>query len=293
MKVILYNQKQENLFLGDHQMLKFQRLKLVMVERSTKMTPAGPGLEAISQISGIQTVKDSEGLIETRKSGPFIYWYSAHGNGLPIASELLVKGEDGVIHTKPNTRQPNEVEPKNQVFAFYDIENDYFYLSDSRKQGYFEDIFNLATQAIGIRWEFLKVYKSPREFLATIRSVKRITLVSEKNLFNQSDYEFPLLSEFGDASSYELNVDFSANQITDRLVFALEALTGFVKNGRYQKLICVGDAGGDLERVFNTETFVERILVQVSKNESNGMYDPSVVMNEFINHIIRMEHAEK
>ena len=48
-----------------------------------------------------------------------------------------------------------------------------------------------------------------------------------------------------------------------------------------------------MERVFNTETFVERILVQVSKNESNGMYDPSVVMNEFINHIIRMEHAEK
>ena len=88
-------------------------------------------------------------------------------------------------------------------------------------------------------------------------------------------------------------MDFEQGKITDQVVWALEKLTDYVKQGRYQKLICVGDAGGDLERVFNSETFVERIQVHVSKNESNGMYDANVVMTEFINHVIRMENAQK
>ena len=146
--------------------------------------------------------------------------------------------------------------------------------------------------------EFLKFYldttdKTTKEFLATIRSVKRITLVSEKDLFNQSDYELPLIKNFGSPSSYELNVDFSAERITDKVVFALQRLTDYVKKGRYQKLVCIGDAGGDLERVFNSETFIERIKVQVAKNDSNGMYDPDTVMTEFINHVVRMQYVEK
>lgn len=293
MKVIIYNQKQENLLTEGDQMLKFQRLKLIMRKNGTQMLPEASELEKIMGISGIQTIKDSEGVVETKKSGPFIFWYSAHGYGLPIASELLVKDAQGKVHSKPNTRQPNEIEPKNQVFAFYDTEKDYFYLSDSRKQGYFEELFNLATLDIGVTWEFLKVYKTAREFLATIQSIKKVTLVSEKDLFNREDYEFPLIKNFGSPSSYELNVDFEQGKITDQVVWALEKLTGYVKQGRYQKLICVGDAGGDLERVFNSETFVERIQVHVSKNESNGMYDANVVMTEFINHVIRMENAQK
>lgn len=291
MKVIIYNQKQENLLTEGDQMLKFQRLKLIMRKNGTQMLPEASELEKIMGISGIQTIKDSEGVVETKKSGPFIFWYSAHGYGLPIASELLVKDAQGKVHSKPNTRQPNEIEPKNQVFAFYDTEKDYFYLSDSRKQGYFEELFNLATLDIGVTWEFLKVYKTAREFLATIQSIKKVTLVSEKDLFNREDYEFPLIKNFGSPSSYELNVDFEQGKITDQVVWALEKLTGYVKQGRYQKLICVGDAGGDLERVFNSETFVERIWIHVSKNESDGMYDANAVMTEFINHIIRMEHA--
>ena len=291
MKVIIYNQKQENLLTEGDQMLKFQRLKLIMRKNGTQTMPQASELEKIMKISGIQTVKDSEGLVETKTSGSFIFWYSAHGYGLPITSELLVKDGEGKVHSKPNTRQPNEIEPKNQVFAFYDTEKDYFYLSDSRKQGYFEELFNLATADIGVTWEFLKVYKTAREFLATIRSIKKVTLVSEKDLFNQGDYDFPVIKNFGSASSYELNVDFTPGQITERAVWALEELTGYVKQGRYQKLICVGDAGGDLERVFNSETFVERIWIHVSKNESDGMYDANAVMTEFINHIIRMEHA--
>lgn len=99
---------------------------------------------------------------------------------------------------------------------------------------------------MGVTWEFSKVYKTTKEFLATIRSVKRITLVSEKDLFNQSDYELPLIKNFGSPSSYELNVDFSAERITDKVVFALQRLTDYVKKGRYQKLVCIGDAGGVL-----------------------------------------------
>ncbi len=293
MKVIIYNKCQENLLTESDRMLKFQRLKLIMRKNGTQMMPQAFELEKIMTISGIQTVKDSDGVVETKKSGSFTFWYSAHGYGLPIASELLVKDGHGKVHSKPNTRQPNEIEPKNQVFAFYDTEKDYFYLSDSRKQRYFEELFNNATADIGVTWEFLKVYKTAREFLATIRSIKRVTLVSEKELFNQDDYDFPLIKNFGSPSSYELNVDFVPEQITDKVVSALERLTDYVKEGRYQKLICIGDAGGDLERVFNSETFVERILVHVSKNESNGMYDANTVMTEFINHIIRMEHAEK
>ena len=146
---------------------------------------------------------------------------------------------------------------------------------------------------MGVTWEFSKVYKTTKEFLATIRSVKRITLVSEKDLFNQSDCELPLIKNFGSPSSYELNVDFSAERITDKVVFALQRLTDYVKKGRYQKLVCIGDAGGDLERVFNSETFIERIKVQVAKNDSNGMYDPDTVMTEFINHVVRMQYVEK
>lgn len=293
MKVVIYNPKQENTLIRDRYMLIFQRLKLIMRKGGTPTLPGVAELERIMGISGIQTVKDSEGIVQSKRSGSFIFWYSAHGYSLPIASELLVKDADGNVHSKPNTRQPNEVEPKNQVFAFYDTEQDYFYLSDSRKQGYFEELFNLATVDMGVTWEFSKVYKTAKEFLATIRSVKRITLVSEKDLFNQSDYEFPLIKNFGSPSSYELNVDFSAERITDKVVFALERLTDYVKKGRYQKLVCIGDAGGDLERVFNSETFIERIKVQVAKNDSNGMYDPDTVMTEFINHVVRMQYVEK
>ena len=291
MRVVIYNREYESFYSEGNDMLRFQRLKLVMVKANAKMAPDRDALERLMNIYGTQTIKDSEGTVETRRDGSFIFWYSAHGYGLPLAPELLVKESDGSVSLKPNSRQPNEIEPRTQVFGVYDTEKEYFYLSDSRKQSYFTELFDQACKDIGVKWEFLQVYKNPKEFLATIKSVKTVTLVSDKNLFNAKDYDFPAVKDLGPANAFRLTVDFSASSVTDKVVLALESLTNLVKEGRYKELICVGYAGDSFERVFNTETFVERVLVSVKKDENTGMYSPDDVMRTFINQLVGMDHA--
>lgn len=271
--------------------LKFIRLQLLMIVNHAQLKPAGEGLEKIKTISGTQTVRDTESLVYSQTDGSFVFWYVPHGHALPLADTLLVKRADGGVDSKPNTRAPNEIEPRNQLFGFYDMTTGYFYLSDSRKQSFVLDLFNSVTTDLHITWDFRKVYKSAKEFLETIHSVKSIVLTSEKDLFNKNDYEFPLLGKLANPNRFELRVNFDRNSMGSSCLTALEGLVESVRNGRYKSLVCVGDADDDIERVFNSETFVERVTISVDKKEENGMYDPASIKRAFIDQVIRMEDA--
>lgn len=148
MRVVIYNREYDSFYSEGNDMLRFQRLKLVMVKANAKMAPDRDALERLMDISGTQTIKDSEGTVETCRDGSFIFWYSAHGHGLPLAPELLVKESDGTVYSKPNSRQSNEIEPRTQVFGVY----------DTGKQSYFTELFDQACKDIGLKWEFLQVY---------------------------------------------------------------------------------------------------------------------------------------
>lgn len=273
--------------------LKFVRLKLTMIVNHAKLEPDGEGLERISSISGSQTVKEAESSILTIKDGDFTFWYAPHGYALPLAENILVKQPDGRIDVMPNTRGPNEIEPRSQLFAFYDRKNSYFYLSDSRKQGFFIELFDSVTSDLNITWDFQKIFKSAREFAETIRSVKNVILTSEKDLFNQEDYKFPLFGRMGNPLSYELKVGFDGRSKFDSFLFVLEDLISRVKSGQYKSLICIGDGEDGIERVFNAETFVEKICINVDKKEENGMYDPNEVKQAFIDRVIGMDNVTK
>lgn len=271
-------------------MLNFWRLKLVMIKDGAKLHPEAKYLNLIKQFDHIQTVNDTHCIAEVKSRGVFTFWHFSKGSALPRSDTIIVETELGV-EEKPNNRLPNEIEPNDQFFALYDSENDYFYLSNSKKQNYCLTLFNGKTEEDGITWQFLKIYKTPEQFVQSISSIKHLKLVSEKDLFNQQDYEFPLVSQLSQPKSYELTVEFELNSMPQRCLQKLKELVGMVNVGRYQSLVCVGVGDKGIERVFNAEVIMDRIPVSVDKDDQSGMYNPDDVMNKAIDSIESFENA--
>lgn len=281
--LVFYN---PSIIKEDSEMLYFWRLRLRMVQDGVIRTPERYVVDKLTNLSHIENVNEDFCIANAVSEGAFLFWAFAKGKALPLSEKVIVMDADSASE-KDNPRTENEIEPNDQFFALYDKDRDEFYLSSSQKQGFVLNLFNKVTADDGIEWKFEKVYKSAGQFAELIHSVKSIRLVSEETK-NKGDLDdLSTIALLGDMKSYTLDVKFDA-PIADTFVGALGKLFDLTKSGKYKSLVCIGQGDKGIERVFNTENFMERIqLLGIDKNP-RGFYDSEKVKKALIDRVMEM-----
>lgn len=268
MKLVFYN---PSIITEDSEMIYFWRLRLRMIQEGVLRTPEQHVVDRLTDLSRIESVKDDYCLANSVSDGSFVFWAFAKGKALPLSEKVIVKDVDSVSE-KDNPRTENEIEPNDQFFALYDKDSDEFYLSSVQRRGFVLSLFNKVTADDEIEWKFENVYKSASQFAELIHNVKSIRLVSEETKDKDALGDLGLVSLLADVKSYTFDVKFDA-PIADTFVNALNKLLDQTKNGKYKSLVCVGQGDQGIERVFNVDSFMERIQLSGIDKNSRGFYD--------------------
>lgn len=198
------------------------------------------------------------------------YWfYAEYGKPLPLPDSLY--DVDKHVTTK-NLRQQNQAELRSQLFAIYNMRSNLLYLSNSKKCGFLEEYFKTYLKTdITIK----KIYTSAEDFLKIVQLIDSIKLISFNNdLFTQNTGLFDdSRNIFGLGNPEQLSIELKFLRAAKTPSFVERFLNWKERIAKCEldNLICVGFNDKNMEVIFNTDSFSNKIEVKAQKN-NNGMY---------------------
>lgn len=198
------------------------------------------------------------------------YWmYAIYGNPLPYSDQVY----DTLSQvTKENPRKQSDAELRNQFFGLYDFRSKLLYLSNSQKKGFFE-IY--CKTYIGKEVTIKRVYKSAEEFLSIAKKISDIRLVSLRSIFTSKSGLFDEVDNLfglGEPEQFKVDVSFGKVDKTSLFEQVLKKWRDKFHDCQIEQLVCVGYDERDIEVVFNTESFMNKIEVKQNKN-AMGMFE--------------------
>lgn len=190
---------------------------------------------------------------------------------------------------RKNPRSETEVELIKQVFVYYDFSSDLLYISGVKYRKLFEEILGMKTDEILIKG----VYEGEATFLKLIKSVDEISFKSEPNLFatvsnkRKTLYDFFETNELGD-----FTMDLKLKGIAKaKIINFLKSMFSEQKNQAVNSLTIRGKDESDFEYVYNSETFIKKIIINLDK-QKNGKFNNKSVLQALRNKI-KMINNEK
>lgn len=231
-----------------------------------------PTTELLKRLTTKETIKttkaESHYEIKHKLTDQYYWLYASYGSALPLADKLL---DTEKMHNINNPRTVHQAELRNQFFALYHLEQNLLYLSNSQKVSFLcEFIRDILSLGVIIK----KMYKSPEEFLSILRLVDNVCLVSSHSLFTDKSGLFDEAGNIlGLGNPDRIGIECKFKHVEKTLSFVKKFLEFFNKkeNIEYDQLICVGRDDNNMEIVFNTDSFANKIEIKASKNV-NGLF---------------------
>jgi hypothetical protein len=177
-----------------------------------------------------------------------------------------------------NPKSRSQVEFPKQVFIIFLRKTSELYISHNGK-GIFENLI----KDLGINNATLEnIIKSKDEFVNEISLLKNIRLTSKRNLLadaadirTQVDY----FSGFGaDIEQFiiELKLHSSNKNVISEFI---DRITQLSRSDQIDSLVCVGEDLEKIKKIFNINSFAQKIVIEVTKNDSNKADNNEVLRN--------------
>ncbi|WP_299328586.1 hypothetical protein [uncultured Helicobacter sp.] len=206
------------------------------------------------------------------------FWiYVRYGKAKPYSDEILNVDTKSISQNK---RDPNEVEPRHQLFCIYIPSRETLYMSNFKKNTflatYLKDRFKKD-------FSIQRYYIDEKDFVKEIISVQSLKFTAAQNLFNSGIFE-----EINDVSGYGQSISFTLEvKIKDHKFDPKKCLDFLIfwKNKKEKqeidKMICIGKDDKGVEKLFNLDTYLKKIQIVATKNE-NEMYNPQVIKENLL-----------
>lgn len=218
------------------------------------------------------------------------YWCSLEYQESLSYNERVYNDESKNIENNP--RKPHQKELSSQLFAVYDTTTGYLFLNNSKKRNVLEFLFNIKLSDNEDKIVIKPVYISYSEFSEKLKLIKEIHLQALPTLFNTqgSDDNSGLLDFFkhqddilglNGADKIEFKVSFRNVPVSERFTALLNKLNIAQKQSKLEKLICTGFDDNNLEVIFNTETFNQKVSVEIVR-DNNSRYSSAEVKDKVI-----------
>lgn len=213
--------------------------------------------------------------INIEKNNNFVWFVFNYGKPNPIDENLtnINTGEK-----KENQRTAEEAELIQQLFVLYKIENSLLYISNLNKEKTF---VKMITEKLDKNFHTHKFFKSRDEFIAILKDVDEISFTDARNLFNQDTKRRQALIDLTGTDAPEkfslLTKYRKSSQLTD---FITKLFKSRDKN-ELSELIIRGVDNDNFSFTYNIESFIQKITIQVAKND-NGLFEPESVKDELL-----------
>ncbi|MDE8208493.1 hypothetical protein PT115_03370 [Erysipelothrix rhusiopathiae] len=166
-----------------------------------------------------------------------------------------------------NPRKKEQVELQDYRFVYIDFIKQITLISYGAK-GIFEKIITKNNY----HWTLTEIRVSLEDFIQTTNIINQIRLASGKNLFYDAA---SVVKEVDSLQATGLNVEHYELIMDVKLTGSLKEkviryFTNEYSEGKYEKLVIVGDKDGSFEKIFNKDTFTHKLVIEVEYEEKSG-----------------------
>lgn len=202
------------------------------------------------------------------------YWlYLQYDNANLYAPHVVDIADDAV---KNNPRPKNQVEMRNQLFVCYDLQKNCLYVSDYQKKG---AITHYIGETLQCDAKTKCVFSSVDEFLGRVTTLKSISFTQKNNLFTQPENSIfrkvPNIYGLNLPSRSKVKLDYGDTPI-GTIRDAMRDWKVKRDAGEFEDIVVVGVDDRGIEEIFNFQTAISSIELNVIKDD-NGRFDPESV----------------
>jgi hypothetical protein len=182
-----------------------------------------------------------------------------------------------------NPRKKYQIELKNQFFGLYDFNNHILFLNNAKKKIFLQKLLEESIQKeVCIK----NLYKTIDEFIEQIDQIDRIKLIAYRDLFSCHSDLFNGTKDFfgfGEPEDFTIEAGYNRRKNFD-IVERLKKFQQIKNDGCIRSLVCIGRDDKGFETIFNTDTFSQKIEINVSQNDEK-LFDESEVKDKLIEEI--------
>ncbi|QCC84433.1 hypothetical protein DDIC_00770 [Desulfovibrio desulfuricans] len=210
--------------------------------------------------------------------GEYMFMSLYEGRFLPLSSTVFNRELNS---EQPNSRTEAEAEWNSQTYGVYNFKNKILYISNINKKCFFELIIkDRILKNDGANVMISNIYKDVDTFVKEISKADKIVFARKNadqvSLFSDPDQFDPKWSV--GAESFSVELKYSKIKVFREKVFEFWNLA---KKKEISNLICIGCGDDNLEKVFKIDKFIEKISVDVQKNE-RGLYEDDLVFSTLV-----------
>ena len=220
--------------------------------------------------------------IEKKNLNDDYFWlYARYGETLP-RSDTVLNTESQKEESNP--RNVNQAELNKQLFFLYCIKSSTLYLWNINKRSWVEKYLQARLNQKVVIKNFITDLD---EFNRRIKIIKKIKFVAKSNLFTSAGSVMEILPNpedlfgLGVPEKLLIQADFGNAKLTPSFIERLGKMVNWKDKCEADSLLCVGLDDKNFEMVFNAESFIQKINVDVKKGKQE-LYDPIVVQQALI-----------
>ena len=185
---------------------------------------------------------------------------------------------------RENPKSETELEFLKQFFVLFDLDNNLLYFSDVRHRNLLEKILKDTTE---VEFSIKGFYEDKEEFLKILSSVDEIQFTSKDDIFSTLSQKREALYDLFETDGLEditLNVKLSSMKINKIKTF-LRRILKESENHQLSGILIRGNDDAGFEHVFNRDTFIKKISINVEKQQATGKFLGSEVKDILLKEI--------
>lgn len=172
---------------------------------------------------------------------------------------------------RENPKSETELEFLKQFFVLFDLDNNLLYFSDVRHRNLLEKILK---DTMGVEFSIKGLYEDKEEFFKILSSVDEIQFTSKDDIFSTLSQKRGALYDLFETDGLEdltLNVKLSSMKINKIKTF-LRRILKESENHQLSSILIRGNDDAGFEYVFNRDTFIKKISINVEKQQATGKF---------------------
>lgn len=188
---------------------------------------------------------------------------------------------------EPNPREEHQIEMDTQTFVLIEPEMQRIFISNLNKKKQIADWLKVK---LGMQ-VFIKNIINKEKFLDNIKIIKSIEFGAEDDLFSAESGDLDQFLKYDvhgfgmEVERASIKIDFKERgSITDKAITEIKRLFQQQEEYSLGKLTVTGRTDENLDRVFNSEEIIEKIIINPDRNEE-GLFDEQKVFGNLIQEI--------
>ena len=164
----------------------------------------------------------------------------------------------------------------------YDYQTSFLYLSNRKKNNTF---VNCLEQELNKKFHVKEIFKTKEEFINILKNVSEISFTEVKNLFNNDSKKRQALIDIMGTDAPEKFKLIAEYKKETKIKEFINKLIDSKARFELEELVIKGVDNNDFEILYNIDSFIKKISIQVEKND-RGIFNPAKIKEQLLKNLL-------